>query len=206
MSDKQKQERRYRRTEKMILDGLTTLLQSKSIKEISVRELSDLVDINRSTFYLHYADIYDLLEKTEERLFAELSNAVENDWEGQHNPDNFFKFLQHTFRILAENEPLCSALIGPNGDIAFLRTIEKMMRDEGMKTLRSFVPKEIGEQDLQYAISFSLAGCMGLVERWLRNGCTETPTHMAELSLILLREGTSSIGVPSVKMQRHEIS
>ena len=131
MSDKQKQERRYRRTEKMILDGLITLLQSKSIKEISVRELSDLVDINRSTFYLHYADIYDLLEKTEERLFAELSNAVENDWEGQHDPDNFFKFLQHTFRILAENAPLCSALIGPNGDIAFLRTIEKMLRDFG---------------------------------------------------------------------------
>lgn len=205
MSDKQKQERRYRRTEKMILDGLTTLLQSKSIKEISVRELSDLVDINRSTFYLHYADIYDLLEKTEERLLAELSNAVENDWERQHNPDNFFKFLQHTFRILAENAPLCSALIGPNGDIAFLRTIEKMMRDAGMKTLRSFAPKEIGEQDLQYAISFSLAGCMGLVERWLRSGCTETPTHMAELSLIFLREGTSSIGVPSVKLQRHEI-
>lgn len=206
MSDKQKQERRYRRTEKMILDGLTTLLQSKSIKEISVRELSDLVDINRSTFYLHYADIYDLLEKTEERLFAELSNAVESDWEGQHDPDNFFKFLQHTFRILAENAPLCSALIGPNGDIAFLRTIEKMMRDAGMKTLRSFAPKEIDEQDLQYAISFSLAGCMGLVERWLRNGYTETPTHMAELSLILLREGTSSIGVPAVKLQRHEIS
>ena len=99
MSDKQKQERRYRRTEKMILDGLTTLLQSKSIKEISVRELSDLVDINRSTFYLHYADIYDLLEKTEERLLAELSNAVENDWERQHNPDNFFKFLPETFDL-----------------------------------------------------------------------------------------------------------
>ena len=59
MTNNIKQERRYRRTEALILNGLTTLLQQKSIKEITVRELADLVDINRSTFYLHYTDIYD---------------------------------------------------------------------------------------------------------------------------------------------------
>ena len=53
MTNNIKQERRYRRTEALILNGLTTLLQQKSIKEITVRELADLVDINRSTFYLH---------------------------------------------------------------------------------------------------------------------------------------------------------
>lgn len=50
MTNNIKQERRYRRTEALILNGLTTLLQQKSIKEITVRELADLVDINRSTF------------------------------------------------------------------------------------------------------------------------------------------------------------
>ena len=49
MTNNIKQERRYRRTEALILNGLTTLLQQKSIKEITVRELADLVDINRST-------------------------------------------------------------------------------------------------------------------------------------------------------------
>ena len=76
MTNNIKQERRYRRTEALILNGLTTLLQQKSIKEITVRELADLVDINRSTFYLHYTDIYDLLEKTEQRLLQQLMDAV----------------------------------------------------------------------------------------------------------------------------------
>ena len=90
------------------------------------------------------------------------------------------------------------SLIGPNGDIAFLRNIEKMIREKGVQTLRSFAPRELREQDLQYAISFALAGCMGLIEHWLKNGCPETPTHMAELTLVLLREGTTSIGVPEL--------
>ena len=198
MTNNIKQERRYRRTEALILNGLTTLLQQKSIKEITVRELADLVDINRSTFYLHYTDIYDLLEKTEQRLLQQLLDAVNQNWTLPETPKNFFAFLEQAFTILSENAQLCSALIGPNGDIAFLRNIEKMIREKGVQTLRSFAPRELRDQDLQYAISFALAGCMGLIEHWLKNGCPETPTHMAELTLVLLREGTTSIGVPEL--------
>ena len=50
MTNNIKHARRYRRTEALILNGLPTLLQQKSIKEITVRELAALVDINRSTF------------------------------------------------------------------------------------------------------------------------------------------------------------
>ena len=56
-----KQDRRKERTEKEILNGLIALMQEKSMKNISVRELAELIDINRSTFYLHYTDIYDLI-------------------------------------------------------------------------------------------------------------------------------------------------
>ena len=58
-----KQDRRKERTEKEILNGLIALMQEKSMKNISVRELAERIDINRSTFYLHYTDIYDLIGK-----------------------------------------------------------------------------------------------------------------------------------------------
>ena len=108
MTNNIKQERRYRRTEALILNGLTTLLQQKSIKEITVRELADLVDINRSTFYLHYTDIYDLLEKTEQRLLQQLMDAVNENWTLPETPKNFFAFLEQTFNILSEaTSPFC---------------------------------------------------------------------------------------------------
>lgn len=66
-----RQERRVRRTRAMILNGFIQLMQQKPVKDISVRELADLVDINRSTFYLHYTDIYDLLEQTENNLMEQ---------------------------------------------------------------------------------------------------------------------------------------
>ena len=37
-----------------------------------------------------------------------------------------------------------------------------------------------------------------MVDHWLKYVCEDTPTHMAELTLVMLREGTTSIGVPDI--------
>ena len=69
-------DRRVRKTKKQLRQGLTQLLQTKNINEISVRELSDLVDINRGTFYLHYRDIYDLLDQIEQEMFEQFYQTI----------------------------------------------------------------------------------------------------------------------------------
>ena len=53
-----KVDRRVRKTRAQLRAGLARLMQKKNIREITVTELVDEVDINRSTFYLHYEDIY----------------------------------------------------------------------------------------------------------------------------------------------------
>ena len=61
----EKMDRRVRRTKALLLQGLIQLMEEKDIKDISVKELSDLADINRGTFYLHYSDVYNMLGKIE---------------------------------------------------------------------------------------------------------------------------------------------
>ena len=56
-------DRRVRKTKTQLKAGLARLLKEKGINEITVTELTEQVDINRSTFYLHYRDIYDMMEK-----------------------------------------------------------------------------------------------------------------------------------------------
>ena len=56
-------DRRIRRTRALLRQGLIQLMETKDIKDISVKELSDLVDINRGTFYLHYNNIDDVLDE-----------------------------------------------------------------------------------------------------------------------------------------------
>ena len=122
-----KTDRRVRKTRKLLIEGLTQLLKEKSINEISVRELSDLVDINRGTFYLHYKDIFDMLTQIENDLFKELdtlfsSHSVE---ELKSSPLPIFKDI---FRFAKTNSELFQIFLGPNGDSAFVNRTKELVR------------------------------------------------------------------------------
>src|SRR5699024_7255782 len=65
-------DRRVRKTKKQLRMALTTLMMEKSVGEITVREIAELADVNRGTFYAHYKDVYDLLTQLEETIFVRL--------------------------------------------------------------------------------------------------------------------------------------
>ena len=66
---------RTRVTKILIRKAFTDLLKKKPIQSISIKELCEAAQINRGTFYTHYADIYDLLEKMEEEMMEESAGA-----------------------------------------------------------------------------------------------------------------------------------
>ena len=70
-----KTDRRIKRTRYLLVHALTSLMLKKSIKDITVKELCESVDINRGTFYLHYKDIYDMLEQTEQGLLEQFEQV-----------------------------------------------------------------------------------------------------------------------------------
>ena len=62
----QKEDRRIRRTKRLLRQALAELMNEKDFKDITVKEITDRADLNRGTFYFHYTDTYDLREKIED--------------------------------------------------------------------------------------------------------------------------------------------
>ena len=71
-------DRRVRKTQTAIKDALITLLEKKRFEEITIQEISDLADVNRSTFYTHFIDKYDLLDKMENEKIDEIRSFLES--------------------------------------------------------------------------------------------------------------------------------
>lgn len=175
----EKTDRRVRKTKAQLRAGLTKLMCIKSIKEISVKELVDEVDINRSTFYLHYADIFDMLEKIENEIMDEFVYMM------NHNPiDNLkdlnFPLMTNIFTFIYNNADVCYALMGPYGDITFVNKMKQMISDMTLKNLVSMVPASV--KDLELISSFCITGCVGIIENWLKSGTKESPEYMSELT------------------------
>ena len=114
-----KEDRRVRRTKKLLTQALTELLQTKQINEITVKELTDLADMNRGTFYLYYKDIFDMLEKIEEELFQKL-DAIAQTHEHGDLTEQVKPILLDLFHFINENQDMCRVLLSPHGDMNFL--------------------------------------------------------------------------------------
>ncbi len=180
-------DRRIKKTKNQLRAALTKLLKEKNINEITVKELVDEVDINRSTFYLHYNDIYDMLNKIENELLDQLLFVTEKHKEEYPNELDS-SYLIDVFKVLEKNIDIVSVLLSSHGDISFLNRIKHMISDEIIENVKSLVPEDI-KLDIEYTFSFYLNGCIGLVEHWIDTGVEDSPEHMAELCFSLITDG-----------------
>ena len=96
----EKVDRRVRKTKAQLRAGLARLMQKKSIKEITVKELVDEVDINRSTFYLHYSDIYQMLESIENELMDEIAQVIEEHPLDLVKNGSSYPMIEHILQFL----------------------------------------------------------------------------------------------------------
>lgn len=170
-------DRRVRRTKTLLLQGLIQLMEEKDIKDISVKELSDLADINRGTFYLHYSDIYDMLAKVEDELFQEFHEILDRTL----NPDSTVHSpgatLQEIFSFLERHQCLARAMIGPHGDLTFVNRLKDLVKDR----MYSILAARQAAEHYPYLESFVVSGYVGVIEEWLNSPHPQTPEKMAAI-------------------------
>ena len=174
----QKKDRRIRKTRAQLQNGLAKLMKTKSINEITVKELVDEVDINRSTFYLHYTDIYNLLEDIENRLMDEILRVI--DRHKNVTDGGLLSIFTDIFTIIDANRDICSALIGEKGDMAFVQRMEDIIASHGVHDLMNQFM--LPERPIHYMISFSMSGCIGMLKEWLSTENSEPPEYMANVA------------------------
>ena len=184
-------DRRTRKTKAQLRAALVKLLKKKKINEITVKEIVEEADINRSTFYLHYTDIYDLLEKIEMELLNEFITLTREYEDFRNDINSNYSYLTKLFEILLNNIDIVSILVGPNGDISFVNQIKHMISD---KIIEDFNNSSINNSllDVEYTFSFYLNGCIGLIEHWIETGVKDSPEHMAKLCYHLINNGIKS--------------
>ena len=178
-----KVDRRVIKTRRQLKKGLAALMKEKSVNQITVKELVEEVDINRSTFYLHFKDIQDLLREIEENMEAQIKRAIEEHPIVSGN-ENAFYFIEDMFRVLDEEREISKALIGPNGDMGFIHRIERIIKENSRGTLQKMFPGK--KEDLKYFYAFCLSGCLGLVKVWLNEGEEKSPEEMAQMTFNMI--------------------
>ena len=180
------QDRRVRRTRKQLQTALAALMREKDLKDITVRELTELADVNRGTFYSHYQDLYDMRAQMEEELFRQLA-AVLSASPPEPAPGGLRPILTAVFRFILENQDLFVTALSCGGERFFSR-LRQMIQELYLSQWKGFY--DLGSaQGTNYYLEFVVSGVVGLVRAWVRDGLGEPPEVMAALAERMIVSG-----------------
>ncbi|MBQ6997680.1 MAG: TetR/AcrR family transcriptional regulator C-terminal domain-containing protein [Oscillospiraceae bacterium] len=161
-----KNNKRRKESQEKIEKAFIELLQTRQVKDITVSDLIKQTELNRSTFYANYLDIFDLADKTREKLEREFSNLFA-DYDYFNERSGALKMFRH----IKDNQ-------------LFYQTYFKLCYDD--KHLISTYDPRRAEQEhisgnLKYHIEFFRNGLNAIIKLWLAGGCKESPEEMADV-------------------------
>lgn len=166
---------RYVKTEIAIKEAFYKLIKTDGFSNITVKKIIELANINRSTFYIHYKDVYDLLDQIEEELlngFVEITKSESiNTLLNKHlNWQDIEKFFSIFINYLYDNGELFILLQSEKGDPAFINKFNEMSKS---------VWKDVNFTDhlsipQNYALAALTSMLNGLILEWVKSEFNET--------------------------------
>ncbi len=181
------EDRRVRRTRKQLQTALAALMREKDISDITVRELTELADVNRGTFYSHYKDLHDMLDQVEEGLFQQLSQTLcAHDVQGLR--EDLTPILMSVFHFILAHQELFTTILGRGEDERFFLRLRKLIY--GMYQREWSGTYDLGSaSSTNYFLEFVVSGVVGLARAWVQGGMTESPEEMGALVSQLIVSG-----------------
>lgn len=178
---------RVKRTKKLIKNGLIELSKTKSITKITVKELTDHIEINRGTFYLHYKDIFELIEAIENELYDEFNNTISSitPYKMLKHPVDVCEIVCEHFRIHMETY---SMLMGEHGDAQFTYKMGELL-NEKVYALFKRIFSNMDDAKYNFAYNYGKFGLVGLTYCWSTMYPDWTSREVAEMWLKLTVKG-----------------
>lgn len=169
---------RVRLTKQLLRKSLIDLLAGKSIHKISVREVCENAQINRTTFYKYYGSPYDLLKDIEDTVLAQIEAWLTEE-ENQGLDD--VRQLTRIASFMNENLSLCRLLINNTVDLQFMERLLRLPNIQ--RLLGEQLLGEYRDEEIDYMYQFVVNGGFFMIKAWINKDVREAPEKIAALLL-----------------------
>ena len=154
-----KTDRRVKYTQKVLKESLLEILQERPIERVTVKEICDRADVNRSTFYVHYGSPQDLLDSIRNELYDEIK-AKKKDFTDVKN------YMRNICEIIYEYRDLLTVLL-KSGRTEQLFQAAALWKDDFVE---AFTRAGMPADRIEMAYLFITCGAFACVFTWAMGG------------------------------------
>ena len=183
------------KTQKKFEESLLKLMKTKKFEAITVNDITELADVNRSTFYRYYLDKYELLEKIEDNILTHVfeyqSNILNNVDKNKITKDfkltDFISTDKNFFIVYKEHLNEIKILLGYNGSNSFRKKIRLTMIDIFKRTF-NLAAFNASTQEIELLFQFLVGSFISILDYWTDNQ-ELTPAELFLLYSSLISNG-----------------
>lgn len=181
---------RTRKTKRAIRNAFAKLLSEKEIKDITVRDVAELAEINRKTFYRYYSGIYQVVD--------EIENEIVHSYERILGEIDFRQDIEHPYRIfdrltatISKDLDFYGCLLSMQGNVSLVSKISEMLKSKTMETLQLHVSMDAAVADI--LLEYVISGMVAVYQRWFNSGRREPMELLSETLSALAFSGINGI-------------
>jgi len=173
-----KNNQRSRNTDERIVRATFELSakENRPLNRITVREICEVAQINRSTFYAHYMDVYDVVEKAERTMAEELTKSFTKELSKGKKLDTCFVSL---FSFVKENKEFYKLYLSSSSRSGTIGIAWDMLH-EWTESISYHQFGYKNEEEMKYHGEFFINGLSAMLRRWVELDCPESPQQMYE--------------------------
>jgi AcrR family transcriptional regulator len=189
LKDKTKVDPRIIRTRQLIKDAFIELLQEMDLNKITVNRIADRATVNRVTFYLHYRDIQDMMEKMAKEMGEKLGQIMRSSITNKSIEETDSVRLLNLLEHIAENAKFYKVVLASKKTPIFTEQLLKIITETitNRREIDSLHIKTAIQKDI--IIWYGSSALIGTVVSWLRNDMPYTPQYLANQLSLLFRIG-----------------
>ena len=161
-----KQDRRIIKSKKAIKKAFMSILATKDINDITIKNIADLADVDRKTVYNYYNGTYEILNEIENEMVSTINDAVESlDLEG--NLDQQINIFRKITEVINDDFEFYSILMKLNYDSQLIKKLISLFSEYAKKILNKFkLPNGVS---VEYASTFIASGVLNTYYKWFNS-------------------------------------
>lgn len=187
------EDRRITRSKRALRGALIALIEERGLDAITVNDLCERADLNRGTFYNHFHDKENLLTALENEVLAEVAllqarmqSVTLGDMLAFRVAGRPVPVLVDLFEYLRGESDFLRAVLGSGGDVRFGPRLREAVCENLVQNILHEKYRTNPTPFVCYYVAFYASAYLGIIARWVENGCPETPEEMARIAIRLL--------------------
>ncbi len=180
-----KNESKYFNTATKMDQAFLELLEKKDFSYITVKEICAKAGVNRSTFYLHYETVEDLLSESVEYMNEQFLSHMKQDTEvfmtriKECPVEQLYlvtpKYLKPYLSYIQEHKRIFYTAITKASTLRLDDSYNRMFRHVFTPILDRY---QVPIEDRRYMMAFYIQGMMAIITEWLKDDCKDSMEHI----------------------------